>query len=119
MTARLKSSLGPWAVAGPAIAVGEAALADVAWTDAAREPLCRDAQRLDEMLTSAALEVVGGTSLFRLVRTPVASELFHHLGRRGIMVRRFIEQPAWLRFGLPGSKDAWLRLRTALAAFQR
>ena len=117
IAAQLNASLGPWAVAGPAIAIGEAALADVSWADATRESLCRGAQRLDETLTSAGLKVVGGTSLFRLVRTPAASELFHRLGRAGILVRRFVEQPAWLRFGLPGSEDAWLRLRTALAAF--
>lgn len=117
IAAQLNALLGPWAVAGPAIAIGEAALADVSWADATRESLCRGAQRLDEILTSAGLEVVGGTSLFRLVRTPAASELFHHLGRAGILVRRFAEQPAWLRFGLPGSEDAWLRLRSAHAAF--
>lgn len=117
IAAQLNASLGPWAVAGPAIAIGEAALADVSWADETRESLCRGAQRLDEILTSAGLEVVGGTSLFRLVRTPAASELFHHLGRAGILVRRFAEQPAWLRFGLPGSEDAWLRLRSAHAAF--
>jgi cobalamin biosynthetic protein CobC len=55
--------------------------------------------------------------LFRLARTPAASELYHHLGRAGILVRRFTEQPAWLRFGLPDGEDAWLRLRAALAAF--
>ena len=52
-----------------------------------------------------------------VVRTPSASELYHHLGRAGILVRRFTEQPAWLRFGLPDGEDAWLRLRAALAAF--
>jgi cobalamin biosynthetic protein CobC len=57
--------------------------------------------------------------LFRLVQTTEASELFEHLGRAGIWVRRFTEQPAWLRFGLPGSEDAWRRLRAALAAFAR
>src|SRR5207237_1171474 len=105
------------AVAGPAIAIGEAALADVAWADATRKSLSQGARRLDKMLTSAGFDVVGGTSLFRLARTPVASELFHHLGRGGILVRRFAAHPAWLRFGLPGSEDAWLRLQTELAAF--
>jgi cobalamin biosynthesis protein CobC len=117
IAARLNASLGPWAVAGPAIAIGEVALADVSWAEGMRVSLRRGAQRLDENLTSAELEVVGGTSLFRLVRTPAATELFHRLGHAGILVRRFAEQPAWLRFGLPGSDDAWLRLRSALAAF--
>jgi cobalamin biosynthetic protein CobC len=51
------------------------------------------------------------------VRATAASELFHHLGRAGILVRRFDEQPTWLRFGLPAEEEAWRRLRAALAAF--
>jgi cobalamin biosynthesis protein CobC len=117
LAARLRASLGPWAVSGAAIAVGEPALEDRAWTQATRALLAREAQRLDELLTGVGLNVCGGTSLFRLVRTTAASELFHHLGRAGILVRRFDEQPAWLRLGLPAGEDAWRRLRTALAAF--
>jgi cobalamin biosynthetic protein CobC len=113
----LASWLGPWAVSGPAIAIGEAALGDTPWAQATRAMLRRDAQRLEEMLSQAGLEIVGGTSLFRLARTPAASELYHHLGRAGIFVRRFTEQSDWLRFGLPGNEDAWSRLRTALTAF--
>src|SRR4029453_802331 len=114
---RLKASLGPWAVSGAAIAVGVAALTDRAWKEAARALLAREARRLGELLAEQGLDIVGGTPLFRLVRTRAASELFHHLGRAGILVRRFDEQPAWLRFGLPLGEQAWVRLRTALAAF--
>jgi cobalamin biosynthesis protein CobC len=114
---RLKASLGPWAVSGAAIAVGVAALTDRAWKEAARALLAREARRLGELLAEQGLDIVGGTPLFRLVRTRAASELFHHLGRAGILVRRFDEQPAWLRFGLPLGEQAWLRLRNALAAF--
>jgi cobalamin biosynthetic protein CobC len=113
--ARLKASLGPWAVSGVAIAVGETALRDRMWREATRARLAREAQRLDQLLASAGLGVVGGTSLFRLVRTAAANDLFHHLGRAGILVRRFDEQPPWLRFGLPAGEEAWRRLRTALA----
>ena len=62
---------------------------------------------------------MGGTNLFRLVRTDAASELFHHLGRAGILVRRFPEQANWLRFGLPANAQAWRRLQIALAGFKR
>jgi cobalamin biosynthesis protein CobC len=114
---RLNALLGPWAVSGPAIAIGEAALADLAWAEAMRKILARDAARLDGILTEAGLDIAGGTSLYRLVRTPAAADLFQHLGRAGILVRRFVERPMWLRFGLPGSEDAWMRLRAALADF--
>jgi cobalamin biosynthesis protein CobC len=117
LATRLAASLGPWAVSGPAIAIGEAALADAAWAQAMRGRLGREARRLDEVLAGAALEVVGGTSLFRLVRTPAAGELFRHLGRDGILVRRFVAQPAWLRIGLPETEGAWDRLLVALARF--
>ena len=118
LAARLAASLGPWAVAGPALVIGEAALADRSWAEAMRESLGRGAARLDEILSDAGIEVVGGTSLFRLVRTPAAVELFHHLGRAGILVRHFVQQPTWLRFGLPEREDGWNRLRTVLAAFR-
>jgi cobalamin biosynthetic protein CobC len=116
--ARLTATLGPWSVAGPAIAIGEAALADVSWAEATRERLLRDARQLDAMLADAGLDVVGGTSLFRLARTIAANELFHHLGHAGIFVRAFAEQPTWLRFGLPHDEPAWTRVRAALAAFR-
>jgi cobalamin biosynthetic protein CobC len=117
--ARLSATLGPWAVAGPAIAIGEAALADLSWAQHMRARLGREAQQLDAALTDAGLAVVGGTSLFRLVRTPAAGELFNHLGRAGLFVRRFAEQPSWLRLGLPPDAAAWARLHAALAAFRR
>jgi cobalamin biosynthesis protein CobC len=116
IVSRIDAMLGPWAVAGPAIAIGEIALADTAWVRAMRAQLDREARQLDELLTDARLEIVGGTSLFRLARTPAASKLFDHLGRAGIFVRRFSGQSTWLRFGLPGGEKAWLRLRDALAS---
>jgi len=117
LAARLNAWLGPWAVAGPAIAIGEVALADTAWAAATRASLERDASRLDQLLTTAGLDLVGGTSLFRLTRTPSAGALFDHLGRAGIVVRRFAEHPNWLRFGIPADDAAWMRLRGALASF--
>jgi cobalamin biosynthetic protein CobC len=114
LAGRLRAALGPWAVSGPAIAIGEVALADETWSEAARTHLAATASRLDETLRRAGLDVVGGTSLFRLVRTPAANELFDHLGGAGIYVRRFAEQPMWLRFGLPASEPQWERLAAAL-----
>jgi cobalamin biosynthesis protein CobC len=114
---RLAAALGPWAVSGPAIAIGKTALADGPWIIAMRERLEGDTRRLDSVLAATALDFIGGTSLFRLVRTSAADCLFHHLGRAGILVRRFPEHAAWLRIGLPGSESAWHRLRAALTEF--
>ena len=113
----LRARLGPWAVSGPALAIGLAALGDTGWATATRVDLVSAAIRLDSLLWSSGLEVLGGTNLFRLTESSDAAALFEHLGRAGIFVRRFREQPTWLRFGLPGPHDAWDRVRLALGSF--
>jgi cobalamin biosynthesis protein CobC len=114
---KFAAALGPWAVSGPAIAIGTQALADALWIEQTCARLDKSAQRLDAMLEDLALPLVGGTRLFRLVQTPAASALFQHLGEAGIWVRAFPENPNWLRFGLPGNEAAWKRLKAALVGF--
>jgi cobalamin biosynthetic protein CobC len=116
LAVRLAAILGPWPVSGPALAIGVKALADAAWIERTRHNLAQAAQRLDTILTQAGLEVVGGTALFRLVRTPAAHALFHHLGRAGILARIFPEHPDWLRFGVPADEAAWRRLEISLGS---
>jgi cobalamin biosynthetic protein CobC len=65
------------------------------------------------------LALLGGTHLFRLARHAHAREIADVLGRHGIYVRRFSAHPEWLRFGLPGSGQAWERLTTALGEAAR
>jgi cobalamin biosynthesis protein CobC len=55
--------------------------------------------------------------LYRLAHIPAADGLADHLGHAGIVVRRFAEAPAALRFGLPADESAWQRLTTALDTF--
>jgi cobalamin biosynthesis protein CobC len=117
IVARLSTALGPWAVSAPALAAGNAALTDAAWIDRTKRRLATAATRLDAVLASGRLPVVGGTSLFRLVQTPAASDLFRHLGHAGIWVRSFPEHPYWLRFGLPAGREQWRRLERAIASF--
>jgi cobalamin biosynthetic protein CobC len=111
---RLDAMLGPWAVAGPALFIGEKALADGAWKLQTLTRLTEAVARLDKMLTDAGLEVVGGTSLYRLTRSLDAGQLFAQLGRAGILVRRFSEEPTWLRWGLPRNENEWRRLTDTL-----
>ena len=115
VAARLRAELGPWAVSGPAIALGIAALGDGAWLSRARQRLARDSPRLDAMLERANCTIVGGTPLFRLAAAAEAARLADGLAHHGIHVRRFAYAPSWLRFGLPGSDEAWHRLGAALA----
>jgi cobalamin biosynthesis protein CobC len=114
--ARLRAELGPWPVSGPALAAGIKALSDARWIEQTRGSLRDAARRLDARLDGAGLEKIGGTPLFRLVRSPEAQRLFERLGQAGIFVRRFGEEPTWLRFGLPGEEEAWQRLEAALRA---
>ena len=117
LATRIAAKLGPWAVSGPALTIGAIALADRGWIEEARKSLVAAAGRLKAILANAGLEIIGGTALFQLARTPSSSDLFDHLGRAGILVRSFPEQPSWLRFGLPGTEAAWRRLQIAMAAY--
>jgi cobalamin biosynthetic protein CobC len=116
LATRLDALLGPWAVSGPAVFIGAKALADTAWKTQMIGRLADAAQRLDRVLAGSGLEIVGGTSLYRLTQSSGAHELFNHLGHASILVRRFAEHPTWLRWGLPDSEAAWQRLSAALAS---
>ena len=50
---RFRALAGPWAVSGPAIASGRAALADRAWQEATTRRLVADARRLDALADAA------------------------------------------------------------------
>jgi cobalamin biosynthesis protein CobC len=111
---RLRQLLGPWAVPGPAIEIGIAALSDRAWQASTRTRLSADAARLKDLLTAHGFPDRGGTDLFRLVERPDATIIRDRLGHAGILVRRFMHQPTWLRFGLPGDELGFVRLADAL-----
>lgn len=110
---RLRDTLGPWAVSGPALAVGLAALADEAWAAATRARLAEAAAALDAVLAAAGCRVLGGTALFRLAEVPPGT--YERLGRAGIHVRSFTYWPDRLRFGLPPDAASLRRLAEALA----
>lgn len=111
---RIAGALGPWAVSGPALAIGRAALSDVAWREAAARDRGADAGRLDRMIQRAGGRIVGGTRLFRTADFPDGPDLYRRLAEAGIAVRRFAPRPARLRFGLPADKPAWCRLSRVL-----
>jgi cobalamin biosynthetic protein CobC len=94
LASRLEAMLGPWAVSGPALHAGLAALTDDAWAAAQRAFLA-------------------GTPLFRFVAAPPGTQ--DRLGRAGILVRGFPHWPDRLRIGLPGDDAGFARLRAALA----
>jgi cobalamin biosynthetic protein CobC len=111
---RLHHELGPWAVSGPALAIGAQALRDALWIEDTRTRLAQDCRRIDALLAAHGFATAGGTELFRLVAHAGADAMADALAGDGIHVRRFAEQPSWLRFGLPGSPAAWERLEASL-----
>ncbi len=117
LAAPLRAALGPWAVSGPAIEAGRLALRDRGWLAAAKQSRAADAGRLDGLLARVAEDAPRGTILYRLMWSRRAPDLFAHLGRNGIWVRRFAHDPRLLRFGVPGSEQAWSRLEVALGSF--
>ena len=113
--ATLAAQFGPWAVAGPALAIGRQALSDDAWVNATGRQLIEAAARLDRLLAEAGLTVLGGTPLFRLAAHTDAHALWHRLGAAGILVRAFPDRPTLLRFGLPAEEAGWARLERVFA----
>jgi cobalamin biosynthetic protein CobC len=111
---RIRTELGPWAISGPALRIGKAALDDTPWLEKTLARLRSDQARLGAMLEAAGFALLGGTPLFRLARHEKATEIVDKLGRHGIHVRAFSHEPRWLRFGLPGDEPAWDRLSVAL-----
>jgi cobalamin biosynthetic protein CobC len=111
----LRRALGPWAVSGAAIAIGKNAFADRAWLEKTAQNLAADAAALDLLLEKAGMAVLGGTSLFRLVRHAQAEKIFRTLAEAGVLVRPFAGRPDWLRFGIPCREADRARLAAALA----
>jgi cobalamin biosynthetic protein CobC len=116
ITARVRGVIGDWPVSVDALAAGLAAYADREWAQRMREQLAGSARRLDGLLARHGFEVVGGTSLYRLVRAQDAPVRFERLAAAGILTRPFQHDASLLRFGLPGPPDEWHRLSDALAS---
>ncbi|MEM6439709.1 MAG: threonine-phosphate decarboxylase CobD [Pseudomonadota bacterium] len=114
--ARLAEMAGPWAVGGPAIAIGAAALRDRAWQAKTAARLVRGAARLDALAAQAGWALVGGASLFRTYDAGDAAAAQARLAEARIWTRRFPYSTGWLRLGLPGRERDWARLQAALGA---
>ncbi|MEO0937878.1 MAG: threonine-phosphate decarboxylase [Pseudomonadota bacterium] len=112
LCARLGAMLGPWAVPGPALEVGTAALRDEGWAQATRARLARDAVRMDAVMGAKGATLVGGTDLFRLYDVGDAQAMQARLAEARIWSRVFPYSAAWLRLGLPPA-HGWDQLEAA------
>lgn len=113
--AALAGMSGPWPVSGAAIEIGRRALLDDDWAKATAMRLARDSLRLDAVVQSQSWKLIGGTPLFRLYETGDALAAQDKLARGRTWSRVFVQQPGWLRLGLPGNEAEWTRLSAALS----
>jgi len=97
---KLRDKLGPWAVSGPALSIGQTALEDWEWQQRAGSRHRELAKRLGEILQRHSFSVVGRTSLFVLAAREDAAGVFEYLCGQKILVRTFEKHPEWIRFGL-------------------
>ncbi|MEP3275187.1 MAG: threonine-phosphate decarboxylase CobD [Stappiaceae bacterium] len=111
----LERQLGGWAISGPALQIGIAALSSLDWQIRMRQQLKKEADELDTLFHSRNLAVAGGTDLFRLIDSQHAQEIHKSLAERHIWTRIFDYNKKWIRFGLPGSNENFERLANALS----
>ncbi|PRB81328.1 threonine-phosphate decarboxylase CobD [Pseudomonas sp. MYb185] len=114
----LEALLGPWAVSGPARAVGRSILADSSLQQAWRLRLQEDAVRLQELLIRCGLSPAGGCELFQWVTAIDVAGVYQQMVERGILLRWY-RQPAGLRIGLPANQAQWQRLEQAFSDVMR
>ncbi|MFF0950019.1 threonine-phosphate decarboxylase [Rhizobium leguminosarum] len=114
---RFEDWLGPWAVSGPALSLAASLLrSDVSPIHSRIE---ERSIGLHAVLDGAGLRMAGGTALFTLVADARAGDIYTHLCRHHILVRKFDYAPDWLRFGLTPDPAADRRLGEALQRFER
>lgn len=114
----LENAVGPWAISGPALEIGAAALRDTDWLSGMREELRARARRFDTEMRTRGIHVLGGTPLFRLAKLADAAGFAAALRQQGIHVRLFDYNPHWVRFGLPADEgEFWRRLDLVLKDF--
>jgi cobalamin biosynthesis protein CobC len=114
LATHMQTLAGPWAVSGPAQAIGAQALRDTGWQDQTTARLQDDSARLASLGQSAGWGLVGRTALFCTFATPDAAAAQTRLARARIWSRLFPYSGTWLRLGLPGRADEWARLENAL-----
>ena len=110
---QLDYRLGPWAVSGPALRIGAAALSDPTWARKTRRRLYSDSARLDKLMIAKGARLYGGCSLFRLYEVRDAKVWQAKLGQHRIWSRIFPYSKSFLRLGLP-PQSHWARIEKAL-----
>lgn len=113
--ARFEDWLGPWAVSGPALSIAASLMERD--TSAISDRIFQRRQALETVLRRSHLHIAGGTALFVLVADDRAEDIYTHLCRHHILVRKFDYAHNWLRFGLAPDEEADQRLAGALEEY--
>jgi cobalamin biosynthetic protein CobC len=113
LVTKMRDHIGPWAVSGPALEIGTAALSDEAWAESTREQLRKASEHLDDLMLSKGASLVGGCSLFRLYNVGDAAHVQSSLAKHHVWTRIFPYSDTYIRLGLP-APNRWSRLESAL-----
>lgn len=98
--AMIRSEIGPWPVATPALQIGAQALSDSLWQAKQSTYLQQAQQAMSQLLEECGLISLGSTSLFHLIHLPDPEYFHHFLCRNGILARFFSAYPRYVRLGL-------------------
>lgn len=113
LTIKIQEALGPWAVSGPALAVGTKALLDLNWATETRARLKTDTRALTSVMTDHGANLIGGTDLFQLYAVDNAQSWQDRLAGHHIWTRVFPYSASYIRLGIP-SAEQLTRLKAAL-----
>jgi cobalamin biosynthesis protein CobC len=112
----LSQHLGPWAVSGPALAIGARCLSDNKLRSEISRSIKSNSAKQRAVLDDSGLKIVADTELFHLLEHTKAKQLYAALAHRHILTRMFSDQPNWLRLGLCKNETERARLSNAVEA---
>jgi cobalamin biosynthesis protein CobC len=110
----LEQRLGPWAVSGPALAIGAKCYANEALKEKTSNKILSNSKAQRKVLLQAGLKLTADTGLFHLIENPKAHAIYEGLARQHILTRVFVDEPNWLRLGLCKNNAERARLKSAL-----
>ena len=102
---KIKDLIGPWPISSITSIIASKALCDNVWKENTIKYLQENSRLIDSLTSKLKWEIVGGTNLFRLYKTPNASIAQDKLAKLKVWTRRFSYSPYWIRLGIPSKKE--------------
>jgi len=116
---KLQSMLGPWPASGPALFIGVKALNDKNWANNNVKKLDNLASKFDDILLKNSIHIMGGTSLFRLIKIKNAEKMKNYFAQNHILIRTFSYSNEIARIGIPKNEKQRLKIETILNEFEQ